>query len=66
VDRRGCSLPGVEEPDERELATRQAEIAAAMEETQRRQEALQKRQDALLEQLQKLDRAIDSKTPEDD
>jgi hypothetical protein len=37
-----------------------------MEETQRRQEALQKRQDALLEQLQKLDRAIERDTPQGD
>jgi hypothetical protein len=50
-----------EKPD---LPTRQSEIATAMEETQRRQEALQKRQDALLEQLRKLDRALDKDEPE--
>ena len=57
----------MEEPhDDRDLAARQAEIAAAMEETRRRQEALQKRQDALLEQLQKLDRAVDRDKQQDD
>jgi hypothetical protein len=52
--------------DERDLAARQAEIAAAMEDTRRRQEELQRRQDALLEQLKKLDRATDRDAPEAD
>jgi predicted transcriptional regulator len=55
-----------ERPDEPDLAARQAEIAAAMEETQRRQEDLQRRQDALLEQLKRLDRAMDRDAPDDD
>ena len=60
-----ASLPHVAEREEKpDLAARQADIAAAMEETQRRQEALQKRQDALLEQLQKLDRALDQDEPD--
>jgi hypothetical protein len=50
-----------EQPD---LATRQADIAAAMDETLRRQQQLQERQDALLEQLQKIDRALDADEPE--
>jgi predicted transcriptional regulator len=54
-----------ERPDEPDLAARQAEIAAAMEETQRRQEDLQRRQDALLEQLKRLDRAMDRDAPDD-
>jgi hypothetical protein len=58
------SLTRVEEEDQPDLATRQSDIAAAMEETERRQEALRKRQDALLEQLQKLDRALDRDKPE--
>ena len=45
-----------EEPD---LAARQAKIAAAMEETDRRQEDLQRRQDALLEELKRIDRAME-------
>ncbi len=54
----------MEEPrDERDLSTRQADIAAAMDETLERQQQLQKRQDALLEQLQKLDRALDKDEP---
>ena len=58
------SLTYVEEEDQPDLASRQADIAAAMEETERRQEALRKRQDALLAQLQKLDRALEREKPE--
>lgn len=44
------------EPD---LARRQSEIAAAMDETLERQREVQRRQDALLDQLGKIDRALD-------
>jgi hypothetical protein len=55
----------VEQPDEQpDLATRQADIAAAMDETLERQQQLQKRQDALLEELQKIDRALDRDRPD--
>ena len=48
-------------PDEgKDIAERQAEIAAAMEETQRRQEEIQRRQEKLLADLQRLGKAIDS------
>ena len=43
------------------LAERQADIAAAMDETLRRQQEVQRRQDALLEQLGKIDRALDQR-----
>jgi hypothetical protein len=57
----------VTEPEEeRDLAERQAEVAAAMEETQRRQEALRHRQDALLDELKRLDRALDGERPPED
>jgi hypothetical protein len=49
-----------------DLATRQADIAAAMDETLERQQQLQKRQDALLEELQKIDRALDRDRPDSD
>ena len=52
---------GEDQPD---LATRQADIAAAMDETLERQQQLQKRQDALLEELQKIDRAPDRDRPD--
>jgi hypothetical protein len=62
---RPCSLVYVPEREEQpDLASRQSEIAAAMEETQKRQEALQRRQDALLEELEKLDRALDRDKPD--
>ena len=48
-----------EEPEQPDLAERQAEIAAAMEETQRRQEEIQRRQEKLLADLQRLDEAMD-------
>jgi phage tail tape-measure protein len=55
----------VEEADEQpDLAARQADIAAAMDETLERQQQLQKRQDALLEELQKIDRALDRDKPD--
>jgi hypothetical protein len=49
----------VAEPDEHDLAQRQAEIAAAMDETLRRQREVQRRQDALLEKLGRIDRELD-------
>lgn len=56
----------MDEPqDERDLAERQAEIAAAMEETERRQAALRRRQDALLEELKKIDGALNGERPPD-
>jgi hypothetical protein len=48
-----------DEPEQPDLAERQAEIAAAMDETLRRQGEIQRKQEALLEQLQRLERAID-------
>ena len=48
-----------DEPEQPDLAERQAEIAAAMDETLRRQGEIQQRQEALLEQLQRLERALD-------
>jgi|GraSoiStandDraft_8_1057269.scaffolds.fasta_scaffold530141_1 hypothetical protein len=58
--------PRMDEPDDQpDLATRQSDIAAAMDETLRRQQQLQERQDALLEQLQKIDRALDGDKPDD-
>ena len=47
---------------EQDLAERQAEIAAAMDETLKRQEEVQRRQDALLDQLGRIDRALDRRT----
>jgi hypothetical protein len=44
---------------EQDLADRQAEIAAAMDETLERQREVQRRQDALLDQLGRIDRALD-------
>jgi predicted transcriptional regulator len=43
---------------------RLGEISAAMDETKRRQDEIQRRQDELLEQLAKLNRAIDGDKPE--
>jgi predicted transcriptional regulator len=48
-----------DEQDPQDLAARQAEMAAALEETERRQDEIKRRQDALLEQLHRLDRAMD-------
>jgi hypothetical protein len=57
-----------EEPDEQDLAARQAEIAAAMDETLERQREVQRRQDALLDQLGRIDEALDRRVdrPDDD
>jgi hypothetical protein len=54
------------EPDEPDLADRQAEIAAAMDETLRRQREVQRRQDALLGQLGRIDRELDRRAAIDD
>jgi hypothetical protein len=57
-----ASLPGVaEEKDERDLAARQADIAASMDETIERQREVQRRQDELLEQLGRISKALDEK-----
>jgi hypothetical protein len=50
-----------ERDDDPGLAERQAEIAAAMDETLERQREVQRRQDALLDQLGRIDRALDGK-----
>ena len=54
--------------DEQDIADRQAEIAAAMDETLERQREVLRRQDALLEQLGRIDGALDrraEKPPEE-
>ncbi|MEA2468614.1 MAG: hypothetical protein QOJ57_2740 [Thermoleophilaceae bacterium] len=51
-----------------DLAARQAEIAAAMDETLERQHEVRRRQDELLEQLGRIDGALDrraEKPPEE-
>jgi hypothetical protein len=47
--------------EDKDLAARQAEIAASMDETIERQREVQRRQDELLEQLGKISRALDEK-----
>jgi len=55
-----------EEPEEqKDLAERQAEIAAAMDETLERQREIRRRQDELLAQLGRIDTALDSDRRED-
>jgi hypothetical protein len=55
------------EEEDKDLAERQAEIAAAMDETLKRQAEIRRRQDELLEQLGGIDRALDKRAgePED-
>jgi hypothetical protein len=50
--------------EQKDMAERQAEIAAAMDETLRRQRDVQRRQDALLEQLGRIDEALDRRSEE--
>jgi hypothetical protein len=50
---------------DKDLADRQAEIAAAMDETIERQREIQRRQDELLDHLGRLSRAMDGETPPD-
>jgi uncharacterized protein YaaN involved in tellurite resistance len=50
--------------EDKDIAERQREIAAAMDETLRRQEEIRRRQDALLEQLGGIDRALDRRADE--
>ena len=45
--------------EERDIAERQAEIAAAMDDTLRRQDEVKRRQDALLDQLGRIERELD-------
>ena len=61
------SLSGMaeEEDEQADLAERQAEIAAAMDETLERQREVQRRQDALLDQLGRIDRALDRESGND-
>jgi hypothetical protein len=55
-----------EEPEEqKDLAERQAEIAAAMDETLERQREIRRRQDELLAQLGRIDTALDGDRRED-
>jgi uncharacterized protein YaaN involved in tellurite resistance len=51
--------------EDKHLAERQREIAAAMDETLKRQEEIRRRQDELLEQLGGIDRALDRRAGEE-
>jgi hypothetical protein len=50
--------------EEKDIAERQAEIAAAMDDTLRRQDEVKHRQDALLDQLGRIERALDRRKDE--